>query len=468
MNERVYLLLDNRLWERDSDIQLVAGVLKKDSDNPLFGADKPWEFRLDNMYPNVVYDDDKGIFRCWYSSFESWSCTSQEPNREVIVCYAQSSDGLNSQKPNLGLIPLPSREENNIVIKGPRIPNGASTGPSRGPHGTGVMLDLHNGSPHYRFKALFKHDQGPFEGRRKDKDIYATFSKDGLVWTMGQPCSEIQPKGNTHHSVCWDPYTNQYVGVVRRYEDGSRNLALVTSDDFETWHGREDEFILRHEQGSLRQPYAMILLPYCGIYIGLLMMYQDPKDKGGDPKDKDTVDCELAWSPDLYNWERVTPGSAFIPRDQEYDSDCVFAAAHPVIRNDGIWIYYAGSSGKHNACNRETSLSVAHLGHHRFAGIKPAVGRRVGFLTTRELACEGSVLKITADALSGEVRVSVVDSTNPKESVFGTVRGNATNAVVQWEDDRNLESFVGRKVRLKFELHDACLYAFEFGRDLHC
>ena len=456
MNEKVYLLLDNRLWEHHSDIQLVTGELKKDSENPLFGADKPWEFRLDNMYANVVYDDDKGIFRCWYSPFESWSCKSQESNREVIVCYAQSRDGLNWTKP-----------ENNIVIEGPPIPDGPSTGPSRGPHGTGVMLDLHGRNRCYRFKALFKHDQGPFEGRRKDKDIYATFSKDGLVWTMGQRCSEIHPKGNTHHSVCWDPRTNQYVGVVRRYEDGSRNLALVTSDDFETWHGREDEFILRHEQGSLRQPYAMILLPYCGIYIGLLMMYQDPKDKGGDPKDKDTVDCELAWSPDLYNWERVTPGCAFIPRDQEYDSDCVFAAAHPVIRKDGIWIYYAGSSGKHNACDRETSLSVAHLGHHRFAGIKPAEDCDVGSVTTRALDCEGPVLEITADAPSGEVRVSVVDSTDPKESVVGTVKGNATNAEVQWEDDQNLESFVDRKVRLEFELHDACLYAFKFGRGQH-
>ncbi len=118
MNERVHLIVDNRLWQDASGIRLVAGEVTKCPENPLFGGDKQWELRMDNMYPNVVYDDDEGIFRCWYSPFKIWSHKSRKPDREVIVCYAQSRDGLTWTKP-----------ENNIVIEGPPIPDGPSTGP---------------------------------------------------------------------------------------------------------------------------------------------------------------------------------------------------------------------------------------------------------------------------------------------------------------------------------------------------
>ena len=66
-----YLLLDTRITERARNAKLVVTPAEKDSRNPLFGEDKPWEQRFDNLYPNVMYDRQEGLYKCWYSPFIS-------------------------------------------------------------------------------------------------------------------------------------------------------------------------------------------------------------------------------------------------------------------------------------------------------------------------------------------------------------------------------------------------------------
>jgi hypothetical protein len=35
----------------------------------LFGEEKPWEARFDNLYANVLREPHTGLYRCWYSPF---------------------------------------------------------------------------------------------------------------------------------------------------------------------------------------------------------------------------------------------------------------------------------------------------------------------------------------------------------------------------------------------------------------
>ena len=49
----------------------MVAPAEKDPRNPLFGEDKPWEQRFDNLYPNVMYDREEGLYKCWYSPFIS-------------------------------------------------------------------------------------------------------------------------------------------------------------------------------------------------------------------------------------------------------------------------------------------------------------------------------------------------------------------------------------------------------------
>ena len=64
-----YLLLDSRIIESTENARLVPGTAVKDPANPLFVADKSWEPRFDNMYPNVIYDEEDKLYKCWYCPF---------------------------------------------------------------------------------------------------------------------------------------------------------------------------------------------------------------------------------------------------------------------------------------------------------------------------------------------------------------------------------------------------------------
>ena len=86
------------------------GVVEKHPSNPLLIQDQPWEQRLDNGYPNVLHnpDDPNGAFRIWYGGFIACEhCDTTEGSKRVNAWhYANSSDGLQWEKPKLGIFDL--------------------------------------------------------------------------------------------------------------------------------------------------------------------------------------------------------------------------------------------------------------------------------------------------------------------------------------------------------------------------
>ena len=55
LNRRKYLVLDSRIIDATEDVALKVGTSTKHPANPLFGEDKPWELRYDNLYPNAIF-----------------------------------------------------------------------------------------------------------------------------------------------------------------------------------------------------------------------------------------------------------------------------------------------------------------------------------------------------------------------------------------------------------------------------
>ncbi|MGI9219488.1 MAG: hypothetical protein ACR2QS_00460, partial [Woeseiaceae bacterium] len=62
-----HLLLDERIIEDVKNAELTLGTVKKHDANPLFGEDKSWERRFDNLYANIIYDEEDQLDKCWYS-----------------------------------------------------------------------------------------------------------------------------------------------------------------------------------------------------------------------------------------------------------------------------------------------------------------------------------------------------------------------------------------------------------------
>lgn len=67
--ETRYLLLDDRIIDEVVAAKLTLGEVTKHPQNPLFGEDKPWEPRFDNVYANVIYDFKDRLYKCWYNPF---------------------------------------------------------------------------------------------------------------------------------------------------------------------------------------------------------------------------------------------------------------------------------------------------------------------------------------------------------------------------------------------------------------
>ncbi|MBS5606937.1 MAG: hypothetical protein KHX84_21635, partial [Enterocloster asparagiformis] len=138
-----YLMLDRRLLSPQAmeNIRMeVARPVKDSAHNPLFTQDQPWEVRIDNGYPNVLYDEEARIYRCYYTLFiedeDSRLADLQErgrrdyiprPDRAPGLAYAQSRDGIHWEKPSLGRVKWHGSTENNLIFAYA--------------HGTGVMID---------------------------------------------------------------------------------------------------------------------------------------------------------------------------------------------------------------------------------------------------------------------------------------------------------------------------------------
>ena len=446
-----HLLLDSRLIERVENAHLKLGEVRKDPHNPLFIEDKPWEVEIDNLYGNVLFDKEEGIYKCWYSPFviynlqwtgREWLTPKEGARTEMAVCYATSRDGIAWQKPDLGLVAFQGSKNNNIV--------------KLGPHGAGILKEPHDPDSSRRYKMFFLEPGAGGTHRSGPSYMSVSFSPDGLRWSKDIPCPEIQSVGDTHNNCFWDERSGKYIGFTRLWSgDGKagrrqRIVGRCESRDFLKWTRAVDVL-----HGDLQhQTYAMPVFPYAGVYLGLLMVFDTSTD---------FVDCELAWSPDTVRWERVCPGCSLIPRGPKgsFDHGCIYGAAYPISRDGELKLYYGGSDWGHSG-QRAGCLCLAHLRMDGFAGMEPKTARGAGSVLTRPLECVGKNLRISADARGGELRVAVRGAEGLGLDDCNAITENVTDSPVTWREGRDLMALQGQRIQLQFELKAAKLYSLSF------
>lgn len=438
VNFHKHLVLDSRVIAETNNVRLELGRVEKDTGNPLFGADRPWENALNNLYPNVTWDTGARTFKLWYKDMlpDRDVVAKMMPPRIVLktgwlLLYATSKDGRRWVKPELGLYGFDGSTRNNIVM--------------RDTANTGVFKDLYDPSPARRYKMVYDVGRGQLRVR---------FSPDGLHW--GQ---ETVPKinggvGDTHNNAFYDPRTGNYVLISRLFQ-GERKVARSESRDFLDW--TDAELILESlptEKGR-RQTYCMPAFAYANCYLGFLMLINTGSDN--------SVDCELTWSPDSVHWNRVNPGAPLLPRGPagSYDAGCIYGpAGGPVLKDGKLWILYGGSRVFHVGTKRHCLPCWARLRQDGFAGHVPADPLRKGMMVTVPMLATGEPLRVSADAAGGALRVSVLD-----EEGFGfghcrPITADVTDAEVKWRGGKRFAILKGRTVRLQFEMDAAKLYAF--------
>lgn len=453
--ETRYLVLDSRIIAGVEEAKLTLGEVSKHPENPFFTEDKPWEPRYDNVYPDVIYDEDEKIYKCWYNPFVVDARVTSTPperrhpdiikyndvkptDREIGLCYAVSTDGIHWEKPELGLAEFEGGTSNNIVTRRRGV--------------AGIYEDDRDPDTARRYKMFFSASRGAF----------VAFSPDGLHWDELIPVPRHE--GGNRPSAFWSQHLGKYVVITRRNSDlGRRQVTQTESTDFVTW--RRERSIMEGPTAQL-QTHDMIVFPSCGVYIGLVGVMTFPEE---DSDHGVKQHAELAWSPDTVTWHRIQEGTPFIghsPAEQErfgetpYDWGTIFAAA-PIFFDDEIRIYY-GAGDWYFFEWRNGYLALATLRPDGWAGYEPISAEATAVITTELLELGGETLSVTADVDgSGSVQVEVVDAENERLATSQPITDTVTEGKVTWEVDGGSVGLSGQHTRIRFRLHKAKLYGFQ-------
>lgn len=437
-SNRKYLLLDSTIIEKSVNVQLQIGSVKKFSGNPLIKEDKPWEPRMDNMYPNVIYDAEEKVYKCWYNPF----IINRPGKREMGMCYAISADGIHWGKPMLNIYPWEGNPSNIILTA---------------LHGGGIFKDLIEKDPGKRYKMFYRNDSAKLYPRSRAMAVL--FSKDGIHW--GKPTNiniMLQVEGDTHNNAFWAPTLNKYVGITREwYPNGDQKGAIrlvsrTESRDFINWS--HAEVVFKGLEDNL-QIYSMPVLFYQGIYIGLPSIFNLTTDR---------VHTELAWSKDTRHWSRISPGIPLIPTsDVKGDNEwgCIFAAVAPIVSQDDIKIYYASCNGPHGG-QRQGFFNLSTLRSDGFAGYVPIDNKKESSITTTLLSWNGEAVTVSADVFpTGSLQVRLLDKEgNELAKSIPLKKLNLSAEKIVWDPQLLLPTKKINSVRLKFTFKDAKIYSF--------
>ena len=254
-------------------------------------TDAPWEGNTCAYY-TIFRDGD--LFRMYYRG-SHWNTSTKKATHREVTCYAESRDGVNWVKPNLGLFEFNGSKDNNIVLDG---------------LGTHCFVAFKDENPNARPEARYR---GVSRGWPLGKTgLYIYESPDGIRWKMTQSEPVItQGEFDSQNLAFWDARIGKYREYHRIFVNGIRAIMTATSDDFVQWSKPE---LLGYQEGIPNQHlYTNAILPYARaphLYLGFPTRYL--------PNDGQRVEPTLMVSRDglnFYRWlEPIVPESA--PKDR--------------------------------------------------------------------------------------------------------------------------------------------------------
>lgn len=191
------LFLDD-LWVED--VQRLTRLWHKPDiyPEPLVRADKPWEVPNIVMYGTVLRIGD--LWRMYY-------CVERK-----TLCLAESDNGLQWRKPNLGRVEFQGSKENNIVFRGINCPS--------------IMHDPEDTDAPFKMISIGTRELG-------HHGIRGLTSKDGLQWTLlKETLIEKPPASDVQYLWAEKADGNYVISFKIGHERARRCVAIAVSKDF--------------------------------------------------------------------------------------------------------------------------------------------------------------------------------------------------------------------------------------------
>ena len=434
-------------------------------ENPVLIPERPWEGVMTILYGTVMRDEEDGVFKMWYQAFNPTLPTAEEAAKARVTCYATSEDGIHWKRPDLGVVDYYGDSKNNSVLSHKVQEHYGEI--------HNVVKDIDDEDP----QRLYKMTLCSGYGVAHPGSYYSACSPDGIHWTPTEvPIITYEgQKPDISHFVK-NPYRNRYClycrvlemrpEVARNVPVGSsgRAVALMESEDFVNWSVPETVFLVDEDDPTGSDAHRMMVIPYEGMYIGLLELYRDVV------RDVE-INLQLTSSRDGLNWDRVADRATFLPAGDfgEWDPHFTTFSDVPIIFKDEMWFYYGARRFKEERAVSDSkpktllpvtgATGLAKLRRDGFCSIGADCSG--GSLTSIPLLLPEGDLHLNIKSDFGAVRLEVLlEDGRPINGGHASMSVDSTYARVQFPDAFNLTSFRSQPVRLRFHLENALLYSF--------
>jgi hypothetical protein len=421
----------------------------------VFAFDKPWEGAF-SAYVTIIHEGEK--FMAYYRGVPA---AGEDGNDAEVTCYAESADGIEWEKPELGIYDVGGNKKNNVIL--------ANAAPVT--HNFSPFLDRKPGVPsRERFKAL---------GGTSKSGLVAYVSSNGIHWEKLQESPVFtEGKFDSQNVAFWSESEQQYVCYFRTWTGGGysgyRSVSRAVSKDFINWTAPEPmgfgDTPLEHLYTQQTSPYFRA--PHIYLAIGARFMPnrkvvsdQEAKILGVDPKYyNDCSDVVLMTSRGGNRYERqfmeslIRPGIGL--------QNWVSRSNYPALN-----VVQTGADEMSIFVNQDYAQNTAHLRRYsmRLDGLASlSAGYSGGNLVTKPFVFEGNSLEINySTSAAGEVRVALLDEGGREIPGFSLQEsqeliGNEITRTVYWNGSTDVSSLSGKPVSMKITLRDADVYSFRF------
>ncbi len=495
IGDRRQVFIDRTFIADGKGIELQVHPPRKSGEQNI-KPDRPWEVGGIGPYSSVLWEN--GTYHAWYHAMDNIQWDTGHTNGSV--CYARSKDGITWDKPDAGLIEYKGDRKNNIVFG--HGANGVILGQDAG------MVFLDPNAPHdQRFRMACRFGPGG-EGMRLHS------SGDGIHWRPTHPSVVTYRKEDKYshldsmNVIFWDDALKKYVAYVRYNRPASRGRArAVARGESATLDGfpvvQDMQVILQPDDQDLKQDglpivdfytSAAVKYPWAdNAYFMFPTTYYHytgalPEFRKEEPANAGPLDSQFGASRDGVTWERYDR-QPFVPLGMkgEFDWGCarVIWGLVPDTTGREMYIYYRGGDWLHGWDRDERNkriLTEKQLGADRnITCISRLISRRDGFtsirgaytggeFTTPPVVFAGTRLVINVNtSATGLVRVELQNETGSPIDGFTADdcdvihSANEINHPVKFKGGADVSALAGKPVRVRFLLHNADLYAFQFG-----
>jgi hypothetical protein len=435
-------------------IRLVAQ--KADKIGPIIANDRDWEFMIPGHCS--LHPIERG-FGLWYEVVPPGGDGSAN-----LLCYAESGDGVNWQKPELGLVDFAGSRKNNIVIDAGRCPYKSF-------HGDSVFIDP-SAPADQRFKLIYMamlRDDAPIArikkarpwsvsalGERKRRAILCGTSPDGLHWTCPNDILMIH-QSDTQSTVYYDEVLKRYVGYYRTLLMDRRGIGRAETEDMRRWPVPETVLWPHPDDDPSDDYYRNSKSIYPGTRTMHVMFPTVYKRR------VDACTMRMAASLDGALWEWLPGGNVLeCGPVGSWDAGCLFGGfGLTQISNDRVALPYAGFQHPHKypRWGRVGAVGLAVWKKERLAALR---ADEEGEFWTPLLVLPGEALYLNYETRrAGYVKVEVDGVGGRRLDDCDPLTGDRLKAQVSWGGETTLRVPRNAAAVLRFRMRAASLYSIE-------